>query len=189
MNGHWKVGIVAAALAVGGTITGVAVADSSGGTADTGSGATDAPVPPGYSGINDPDLQACMARHDICNPDATAESQTVPWTMPLPAGASIVSRDQAQQFVLKAIGAPATAQVFSELLSGSVAESQLGIGRSSNVDESRPVWVITVVAPTYTDGGPAAVGEVKPFYSALVDAGSGQITDDCTGCDWLTSSK
>ncbi|MDQ1747463.1 MAG: hypothetical protein QOD07_1726 [Frankiaceae bacterium] len=188
MTGYWKAGIVAAVLALAGTVAGVAVADSEG-AVDTGSGPNDAPVPSGYTGINDPSLQACMAAHDVCNPQAGAELQSVPWATPLPQGASVMTRAQAQQFVLKALGVPSTTQVFSEFLSGANVEQQFGISRSTNVDESRPVWVVTVVTPTYTDGGPGAPGQLKPFYSALVDAGSGEITDDCTGCDWLTSSR
>lgn len=188
MKLSWKVGLAGAGVAAAVSIGGVAIADATDGPVDTGTGANDAPAPAGYTGINDPSLHACMAARQQCNPQGEAELQAVPWSTPLPAGAAQLSRAQAQQFVLQAIGAPVTAQVFSELLTGSQAAQAFGVNRASNVDESRPVWVVTVIAPTTTDGGPAALPAVKPFYSALVDAGSGEITDDCTGCEWLTRS-
>ena len=100
-----------------------------------------------------------------------------------------MTRARAEQFVLNAIGAPSDAPVFSEALSGAEAVQQFGVDRSAVTDESRPVWVVTVLSGVTTDGGPGTPPQEKKVYSAVVDAGSGQITDDCIGCAWLSSSK
>lgn len=181
--------IAAVAIALFGTVGGVAVAEAGGGTPDTGSGSKDLAAPPGYSGINDPALQTCMATQTVCNPNAAPELRTLPWSSPLPSGSTISSRAQAEQFVRHAIGAPDGAKTFSELLKGSSAVQELGIDRNTNTDESRPVWIVTVFADVSTDGGLAVKSQVKHVYSAVVDAGSGQITDDCIGCQWLSSSQ
>ena len=155
---------------------------------DTGGSPADARVPPGYSGINDPKLLACMRAHDVCNPQAEAELKSVPWASPLPQGAPVVARQKAEQTARAAIGATAGASTHSEFMPGFAAVQRFGLDRSTNVDESRPVWIVTVEARVFTDGAPGAVPEARNSYSAVVDAGSGLITDDCIGCDWLTAS-
>jgi len=184
-----KLGIIIAAVAALGTVGGVALADIAGGRVDTGTSRRDAAVPRPYSGINDPSLQACMAAHQVCNAAALPELQTLPWSAPLPRGAGIVSRAQAEQFVRGAIKAPGTARTFSGLRTGIAAIHEFGINRNATTNETRLVWIVTVYAPVSTDGGPGAAPQLKQSYSAVVDAGSGQITDDCIGCAWLTSSK
>jgi hypothetical protein len=177
-----------ATLALVVTPVGVAVGERAGGLLDTGGSPGDARVPSGYSGINDPNLLACMAKHDVCNPQAEAELKSVPWASPLPNGAPTVSRKKAEQNARVAIGAPNNAPTYSEFSTGSAAVGKLGLERSTNVDESRPVWIVTVEARVFTDGGPGAAPQAKNSYSAVVDAGSGLITDDCIGCEWLTAS-
>jgi hypothetical protein len=184
-----KATIATAALTIVGSAGGIAVANISGGTPDTGSGLNEVSVPQGYSGINDPNLQKCMATQTVCNPAALPELQGLPWTSPLPAGSTIMSRTQAEQYARVAIGAATDAPTFSELMTGDAAIKQLGVDRLATTNESRPVWIVTVRAPVTTDGGPAVAPQVKQFYSAVVDAGSGQITDDCVGCAWLSASR
>jgi hypothetical protein len=181
------VGITAVAVVIVGG--GIALAAVANGATDGGSHPAAVPVPSEYTGMNDPALQTCMATRSVCNPAALPELQTLPWTEPLPAAATKVSRAQAERFVRNAIGASADVTTFSASESGAEAVKQFGIDRNSTTDETRPVWVVTVLADVTTDGGPAAAPQVKHAYSAVVDAGSGQITDDCIGCAWLSASR
>jgi hypothetical protein len=176
-----------AGLALIVTPVGVAVSERVG-RLDTGAGPGDARVPSGYSGINDPRLLACMRARAVCNPQAEAELKAVPWASPLAQGAPTIGRSKAEQTARAAIGAPVSAATYSEFMTGSAAVQKFDVDRSTNVDESRPVWIVTVKARVFTDGGPAAAPQVKGSYSAVIDAGSGLITDDCIGCDWLTAS-
>lgn len=121
--------------------------------------------------------------------DNSTGPNSVPWSSPLPLGAATVSRADAEQLARTAIHAANIAPTFSAMMSGSNAIQKFGISRSSKTDESRPVWIVTVVSPINTDGGPGAAPQPKKYYSAIVDAGSKQMTDDCIGCDWLTVSK
>jgi hypothetical protein len=177
-----------AAAAIALAPIGVAIAESVGGVIDTGAAASDAPVPAGSTGINDPKLLACTRQKNVCNPAATAEIRAVPWVSPLPAGASIMSQGAAESLTRAAAGAPGNAPTSSRLVTGAQAVAGFGIDRSTNVDESRPVWVVTVRADVLTDGGPAQAPVKKTSYSAIVDAGSGEITDDCIGCAWQATS-
>ena len=169
------------------TPVGVAVSERVG-RVDSGASPADARVPNGYSGINDPRLLACMRAHAVCNPQAEAELKAVPWASPLAAGAPTVGRAKAEQTARAAVNAPAGAAAYSQLMTGSAAVQRFQLDRSTNVDESRPVWIVTVKARVFTDGGPGAAPQAKDSYSAVVDAGSGLITDDCIGCGWLTAS-
>jgi hypothetical protein len=178
---------VLAGLALVVTPVGVAVSERAG-RVDSGTSPADARVPSGYSGINDPRLLACMRAQRVCNPQAEAELKSVPWASPLAAGAPTVGRSKAEQTARAAIGAPAGAAAYSQLMTGSAAVGRFHVDRSTNVDESRPVWIVTVKARVFTDGGPAAAPQAKDSYSAVLDAGSGLITDDCIGCAWLTAS-
>jgi hypothetical protein len=148
-----------------------------------------APVPPGFSGINDPNLQACMATKTVCDPQTLSELQTLPWSSPLAPGTVTISRSAAESLVRNAIHASGTAPVFSAMMSGASAVRLFGVQRNTNTNESRPVWIVTVVSPVRTDGGLAIGPVTMNYYSAVVDAGSGQITDDCIGCDFLTASE
>jgi hypothetical protein len=189
MKRRTKVALITGALVVAGAIGGSAIAAVSGGTPDTGTGANDIAVPPGYTGINDPNLQACMAAKQVCNPSALPEIRTLPWAATPAVNATGMSRSDAEQLVRNAIGAPAMATIFSEQLTGSAAIAQLGIDRNSTTNESREVWVVTVLAAVTTDGSPATAPTTRGAYSAVVDESSGQITDDCIGCKWLSASQ
>jgi hypothetical protein len=178
--------LVGLALVV--TPVGVAVGERAAARFDNGASPGDARVPNGYSGINDPRLLACMRARAVCNPQAEAELESVPWASPLPAGASTVGRAKAEQNARAAIGAPAGAATYSQFMPGAAAVQRFHVDRSTNVDESRPVWIVTVKARVFTDGSPAAAPQAKDSYSAIVDAGSGLVTDDCIGCSWLTAS-
>ncbi len=85
--------------------------------------------------------------------------------------------------------ASASAPTFSQLMTGEQFQTATAEPRSTNVDEGRKVWVVTVSGSFKTDGSPGTAGKEKQFYSAVVDAASGIITDDCVGCGWVTVSK
>ena len=187
MSRRRKIALLAG-LALVVTPAGVAVGERAVAKFDSGASPSDARVPDGYSGINDPKLLACMRAHAVCNPQAQAELKSVPWASPLAAGAPTVGRSQAEQTARAAIGAPAGAAAYSQLMTGSAAVGRFHVDRSTNVEESRPVWIVTIKARVFTDGGPAAAPQAKDSYSAVVDAGSGLVTDDCIGCAWLTAS-
>jgi hypothetical protein len=184
-----KIAIASGLVIVVSSVGGIAIASGFSGVPDTGGGPGDAPAPTGYSGINDPSLNSCLAAQRQCNPQAAAELQNNPWSSPLPVGASVMSRLAVEQFVRRTIGAASSAPAFSQYLTGAEAIQILDIQRNSNVDESRPIWIVTVNANIETDGSPASKPMLEQYYSAIVDAGSGQITDDCIGCRWLTASS
>lgn len=189
MKTRIKILMAAVSIVAVSGIGGIAVANNFGGTPDNGTGPNSAPIPPGYSSINDPNLRSCMEAKQVCNPRALPELGSAPWASPLPSGAATMSRADAEQLARTAIHAINAAPVFSVMMSGSDVLQKFGVARSGNTDESRPVWIVTVVSPANTDGGPGVAPQTKGYYSAIVDAGSNQITDDCIGCDWLTVSK
>jgi hypothetical protein len=178
--------LVGLALVV--TPVGVAVGERAAARFDTGASPGDARVPSGYSGINDSRLLACMRAQAVCDPQAEAELKSAPWASPLPQGAPTIARAKAEQTARGAIDAPADAATYSQFMTGAAADQRFHVDRSTNVDESRPVWIVTVKARVFTDGSPSTAPQAKDSYSAVVDAGSGLITDDCIGCAWLTAS-
>ena len=150
----------------------------------SGSGA----VPGRYSGVGDPQLLACMQTHAVCNPAAAGELVQV-FSSPLAANAAQMGRTEAEAAARSVIGAPPSAPTFSSHMSGSRFLARFSVARSVNVDESRPVWVVTVEAPVPISVMDGILSKPQTAYSAVIDAGSGIITTDCLGCVWLTSSE
>lgn len=170
-------------------LSGVAIGAIAGGAPDTGSPGNSAAVPSGYAGINDTRLQACMDTKTVCNPVAAAELAKQEWSHPLAAGTALLTRAAVEGLVKKSLNASGSPAVFSVQTTGAEVEVLTGMKRSPQIDESRPVWIVTVNTPTATDGGPGRAPEIKSSYSAIVDAATGYITDDCIGCAWLSSSR
>ncbi len=152
------------------------------------SGVNSPSVPPGYTGLNDPALKACMQAHQICNSAAYKQdfgSETE--TAPIPQGAALMARASAEAV---AIGSSTiTSPTYSAMMSGVQADAKFSIGRPLSYDSSRPVWVVAVHAHVATDGGPAAAGKAKDAFSVVIDAASGRVTDMCIGCAWLTQGS
>ena len=170
------VGIPAAALGLD--------ADSTG-TVDTGVGtANGAPVPLGYTGINDPALIACMQAKKVCNP---AAEEVDPLSDSAGSGLTIGDASQALALARTSTHAASTAPGGALSMTGTQAQQFTGETRRPTIDESRPVWVVTVATPVWTDGSPARPAALKEAYSAIVDAGSGEITDECIGCAWVAT--
>ncbi len=154
------------------------------------------PVPSQYKGINDPKLLACQQTHVVCNKGAQSwkEIAALPVSKPAPHGAKIISLARAEYLARHmALGnaAESAAAVLSAparglLLSGSQAMGRFHFDRSNFINEGRPVWIITVRATVRTDG--VARVWVKHYYSAVIDAITGSLTDDCLGCDWVPPS-
>lgn len=148
-----------------------------------------AKVPAGYSGINDPRLLACMQRKLVCNRVAAGELRQS-FSRPTVAGATLISRGRAEGEARSMVGASATAPTHSALMTGAQFLAAFRQQRSANIDESRPVWIVTVNAPIparMSDGLQAATSEAS--YSAVIDAATGILTDDCLGCSWMTVSR
>lgn len=148
-----------------------------------------AKAPAGYSGINDPRLLACMQRKMACNPVAAGELRQ-PFSQPLVAGAVLISRARAVAEARSMVGAGAIVPTHSALMTGAQFLTTFHQQRSANIDESRPVWIVTVDAPIparMSDGLQAPT--FKAAYSAVLDGATGILTDDCLGCSWLTVSR
>lgn len=183
-----KIATLTLAIAAFAALGGVAIASVLQAAPDDGISTSSAKVPSGYSGINDKALQACLDSQAVCNPAAKSANKQV-WESPLAAGQSTLARADIEQLIRKNMGIASSTPVFTAEMSGSQAESAVGMSRGKNIDASRPVWIVTVNTPMYTDGGPNAAPKLMHSYSAIIDAASGQVTDDCIGCTWLTSSK
>jgi hypothetical protein len=165
-----------ALLAVLGAGTGLAVGSQP---------APRAPVPHGYSGINDPRLLACEHAKRVCNAGAASRKQIMaePFTQPLPAHALLITKLTAERLARQTVHATPNAPAFAQLMTGSQLERRFGMPRDQVVNEARPVWVVTVRATVVPDS-PVPM-PAKHFYTAIIDAASGILTDDCLGCDWI----
>jgi hypothetical protein len=157
-------------------------------TPDNGTDLSSATVPVGYSGLNDHALQSCMDQKKVCNSTAAGRAKQV-WSSPLAPNENVLNRVEVEQLIRKDLGISSAAPVFTEALTGAAAEVQVGMLRGATTDPTRPVWIVTVKTPTMTDGGPGTPPRLMQYYSAIVDAASGQVTDDCIGCSWLSANK
>ena len=110
------------------------------------------------------------------------------------SGVALLGRSAAESEAragAKTPGAPAaeaSAVTFSRLTTYAIAEGLTGGGNSS-VAPTTPVWIVTVHAPTMTDGSPAIAPKRVDQYSVILDAVNGQGIDTCIGCAWITSSS
>ena len=184
-----KLLVIGGAAVMSLALSGVAVGALAGGAPDTGAPGNSATVPSGYTGINDTNLQACMDTKTVCNPVTASELAKQQWSHPLAVGTALLTRAAVEGLVKKSLNASGSPAVFSAQTTGAEVEAMTGMKRSPQIDESRPVWIVTINTPTLTDEGPGRAPEIKSSYSAIVDAATGYITDDCIGCSWLSSSK
>jgi len=104
-------------------------------------------------------------------------------------GLSTLSRGEIEQLARRNFGVNPSAPVFTAEMTKSDAESAFAISLGGGVDPSRPVWVVTVNVLMHTDGGPSRAPKLMHSYSAIVNAESGQVTDDCIGCSWLSANE
>lgn len=179
---------VAATVVIGLGVPAIAVAANLGATPDSGAANTgQAPAPAGYTGINDPRLIACMQARQVCNP-AAASSEPGPLGAPVKGTGAVSSAAAAVALVRASLGAASTSKGGAIEMSGTAAEQLTGQLRSASIDESRPVWVVTIQTPTMTDGSPGRAPEKKDSYSEIVDATTGLGTEDCVGCSWVPVS-
>ena len=94
-----------------------------------------------------------------------------------------LSRAGAESFARRVSSAAPDAPTFSEEMSGADFISRFNEDRREAIDESRPVWVVTVKTPVRGDG---IVPTSYDNYNIVIDAVDGIGTDDCLGCDWLS---
>jgi hypothetical protein len=152
--------------------------------ADSGtSGPGNAPVPPGFTGINDPDLRSCMEQKHVCNPNAVGDDQTS-LSQPGSAGTALIGEAEAMAIARAASGS-ASASGKARRMSGTEAEAFAQQSRSPDIDGARQVWVVSIDATVTTDGSPAQPPKAVDGYSAIMDAITGEITDECLGCFWV----
>lgn len=167
------------------------------GAADA-SGSSHAAGRAAVSAAPDASAQACVdAGGVVCDPSAPSVQELKGQAfaqVPSP-DAKLISRAaaeaQARAVVATTMGVSAAtlaaAPTFSAEMTGTEFTREFEVPRSANVDESRPVWVISVHASIRTDG--VAKTSIKDWYSAVIDAQSGIITDGCIGCGWLSESR
>jgi len=172
-------------------------------------GGGDSPVHSGFTGLNDPTLQQALAtesaageRDDcsaqcLCNRAAEAARKgEKPEASPPEDNPAYFRREKAEAYARAGArtewspdGAPATAVVYSALLTRQQFEQLTPDGHNPGVHPDRKVWVVTVHAPMWTDGSPSMPPLLKPVYSVALDAETGQWTDACIGCAWLDHSE
>ena len=172
-----KLAAVAAVLAVG--VSGASIALA------TTTGAKTPKPPPGYKSINDPRLLQCQRTHAVCNPTTQSwkqiEAQAI--SQPPVPGAPTISMARAESLARHMAAAKPAAPVYAARMTGSQAMRRFGFQRNFFVNESRTVWIVTV----HTKITPDALVPVAPkhYYSAVIDAATGILTDDCIGCNWV----
>ena len=169
-------------------------------------GGANSPAPSGFTSLNDPALQqaratesAAGARDDCCLCNRAAEAARKgekPEASPPEENPVYFSREKAEAYARAGArtewspdGAPATAVVYSALLTRQQFEQLTPDGHNPGVHPDRKVWVVTVHAPMWTDGSPSMPPLLKPVYSVALDAETGQWTDACIGCAWLDHSE
>lgn len=138
--------------------------------------------------------QACAVAGGRCDPVAEAARVAENVEAQAPTGIAL-SRTRVEQLARGLGKTPLTPQVsdtaptFSALMSRSAFEAVSGEAHNYAVNPDRQVWVVTVHANMATDGSPGRAPQVFPVYSVAMDAETGQWTDYCVGCEWLTASK
>jgi hypothetical protein len=142
----------------------------------------------------DPRVDPCALEGGICDPVAATAREATSVLTQAPQGAAIertVVEAKARTLALTPLTpeAPATAVTYSALVSRTEYEAISHECRNYAVNLARPVWMVTVHAPTATSGSPAQAPKVVDVYSVALDAESGQWTDYCRGCAWLSASR
>lgn len=181
-----KIAAVAAAVLV---LAGVASTGIGFAAAASHSKPKPAYAPPGYSGPSDPKLLACEHAQKVCDPRASSWKVIMaqPFSHPMRAGALVITPVRAVALARSMVRASPNAPVSGVMMTGAQAIALFKIDRGANVDESRPVWVITIQMDIKPDS--VTPMPVRHYYSAIIDAGSGILTDDCIGCQWVAGGK
>lgn len=113
-----------------------------------------------------------------------APGTPVPGTAaPGSAAASAAGPTSSPGPTLSAAPSPAPAPASGVLMTGAQAMALFRIQRSANIDETRMVWVITLKIDLKPDS--LVPVPTRHYYSAIIDAASGVLTDDCIGCQWI----
>ncbi|MGE5102915.1 MAG: hypothetical protein ACM3SX_23255 [Deltaproteobacteria bacterium] len=137
---------------------------------------------------------ACARAGGRCDPAAEAARAAENVEAQPPTGVTLSRSDveaRARRLALTPLTpeAPASAIVYSALMTRPAYEALAHEARNYAVDVTRMVWVVTVHADMATDGTPGGAPKIFHVYSAAIDAETGQWTDYCVGCDWLPSSR
>lgn len=142
-----------------------------------------------YSPRN-PTVVACKLAHKtVCNSGAHATFVAVnPLERPISSAVLLIGEAQALKIARNlplSFGgqrAPANAPIHARLLSrSSIAKLEPSLGDNYAVDQGRPVWLVTVHAPLPDRHGI----QMSAVYTVVIDAATGEVTDDCGGCHTL----
>lgn len=116
------------------------------------------------------------------NRDAQLTSSASPTAESSPAAG--ISRTEAEGIAL-ADHARGTPEFSAYFATRAEADAEFQVGGST----PGPVWLVTVMAPVMTEGGPGAPPVTRAAYSVVIDARSGSVTDTCGGCTWLHEDR
>lgn len=149
---------------------------------------------PAAAGPVDPRTDPCAREGGTCDPAAAAARVAANLEAQPPTGIvldRVVAEAKARALAVSPLspGAPASATVYSALLTRSEYEKIAKEGRNYAVNADRKVWVVTVHAPIATSGSPTQPSAIVEVYSVALDGETGQWTDYCIGCAWLNASR
>jgi hypothetical protein len=161
--------------------TAVLVSASAGAVALAGSGNSSDPAA-------NPQLSTCLHTEKVCNQAAWNKLTALPVAQPPAPHARLASSASVIAEARSLTRATATAPAATALMTGAQFLQRYGISRNSYINETRPVWIVTVKTPMRTDGGPARAGKLFDQVSFVIDAQTKTITDECIGCAWLPAS-
>lgn len=142
----------------------------------------------------DPTTTACARVGGRCDPAAEAARVAANREAQPPTGV-VLPRANVEALARGLAKTPLTpdaaigATVYSALTSRPQFEALSHEAHNYSVNADRAVWVVTVHAQMATSGTPAQPPTVFDVYSVALDAETGQWTDYCVGCEWLTTSK
>lgn len=137
-----------------------------------------------------PGLKACMSAHLICNWSAYRDLQANNPVAQSDPGVALTKSDAEAiaHRIAKTSSTPAaadTAPTYARLMRYGDVLAATGNAPSAVVNPDRQVWVVTVEAPITTDGSPSVAPVTVNAYTAVLDAQTGKAIDVCIGCDSL----
>lgn len=136
--------------------------------------------------LNSRPEQACVdAGGRMCNSSGDPEDPKLnPFREPAAVDPAYLPRSRVVASLQVVVPEATSANSAAVLTTRDEFEQRTGIASTAAANPDRKVWVATVYAPTLTEGSPAVPPKRVLSYSAVIDAESGQVTDDCKGCDW-----
>lgn len=138
---------------------------------------------PGDSSVTVP---ACGRPHYVCNRRAW---QAMPLGKPDAAGATLMTESQAISDAGWQSGGQVGAQ---EMTYGQAMNAYPSVAGENFIDQTRPVWIVTLYYPTsIPNPGSAPAGVTLPNVSSVtivIDAATGVETDWCAGCSTVPAS-